>query len=215
MVACGVVALRFESDLLFRLRRSSASGYAYDLAVLTVSILAVLRRTFTHIRVGRYLRVDSLLPFPIQTSHYALSFLSFMRSYRQGDHFPIIPLDPAHRSDRKGCMPILPRPPFEHARLGVEVGQVAKRVVVIPPVLLGDVVRVDMLREDFEDFAVGQDEHFGDDDRVEPPFDPAPHGGEEGGSADDLLLSGVLDAGWGKKCHDHGRLTKIRSRVSG
>lgn len=58
--------------------------------------------------------------------------------------------------------------------------------IELAAVLFGDVLDGDEGFQGGEDFGGGEDEDLGDGDGVEPALDPAPDGGEEARSADDL-----------------------------
>ena len=95
---------------------------------------------------------------------------------------------------------------------GVEDGRHAELVVEGAAVLFGDVGGFDEGGEGLVRLVGAEDEDFGGGDRVEPAFDPAPDGGEEGWGADDLGIKSVLRGS--VAAGEKGR-TNIRSRVSG
>ena len=73
----------------------------------------------------------------------------------------------------------------------VEGRRLADGPVELATVLFGEVGRLDEGVERALHVGGGENEDFGGGDGIEPAFYPAPDGGEEGGSADDLEVDEV------------------------
>ena len=69
-----------------------------------------------------------------------------------------------------------------------EVGHLAPLELKTSTVFLGDIVVVNVLREGSVNVRRGENEDFGDGDRVEPALDPAPDCGEEAWRTDNLAM---------------------------